>query len=146
MFCPHCDATLPAAWALDRAGRCPTCRLVVGAGRATSERGAGTAVSAAGTAAGMLAGAARREEAEAGDAAVVAGALRQTAASLGVEPGRLRMLDYQQVADLDPTLPGLGTVLATFGTWKTARARAAVREPELLPPALTDDESLRTGT
>lgn len=125
MFCPHCDATLPAAWAGEHAGRCPTCRLVVGAGRALHERGTGAALSGAGTAAGILAGAARRDGVEPGDADSVARALSAVARDLGVDVGRIRMLDYEQATGRDRDLPNLGVVLATFGTWKLARRRAA---------------------
>ena len=124
MFCPHCDAVLPTAWARERAGRCPTCRLVVGAGRATEQQGDGNTLSGAGTAAGMLAGAARRQDAAPGDRDVVAGALREASLALGTEVGRLRMLDYQHLTERDPRLPSLGVVLATFQTWKLARLEA----------------------
>ncbi len=132
MHCPHCDAALGADWALERTGRCPTCRLVVGAGRATAGRGGGSSLSGAGTAAGILSGAARREDAAPGEPAVVADALCQAARLLGVEIGRLRMLDYQLMTERDPELPSLGVVLATFGTWKLARnsgARQTAPEP-----------------
>ena len=132
MHCPHCDVALPAAWARERAGRCPTCRLVVGAGRATDSPGGSTTISGAGTAAGILGGAARRQDAAPGDPTLVAEALREAARRRGVEYGRLRMLDYQQVVEQDPSLPDLGVVLATFGTWKAARAQPAA----LAPPAL----------
>jgi len=130
MFCPHCDAALPAAWVRQQAGRCPTCRLVVGAGRATDQQGDGITLSGAGTAAGILGAAARRESAPAGDRQVVAAALCDAARTLGREVARLRMLDYQHAADADPTLPGLGVVLSTFGTWKLARLHAADRAPQ----------------
>ncbi len=125
MHCPHCDAPLPATWIAEEPGRCPTCRLIVGAGRSTAVAGDGACLSGAGTAAGVLAGAARREEAEAEDPALVAAALREAARRMGVELRRLRMLEYQQVAAGDPALPSLAVVLATFGTWKGARARGA---------------------
>jgi hypothetical protein len=118
----------------EHAGRCPTCRLVVGAGRATDTRGDGITLSGAGTAAGFLAAAARREEAEEADPTWVAGALADVAELLGVEVGRLRMLDYQEATGRDPELPELGVVLATFKTWKAARRQAAV------PMALDVDE------
>ena len=139
MFCPHCDAALPAAWSRPRAGRCPTCRLVVGAGRATDRQGDGNTLSGAGTAAGILGAAARRESAAAGEQPVVAEALREAARTVGKEVARLRMLDYQHAADADPALPGLGVVLATFQTWKLARRYAADRAPRAAPRA-TDDE------
>jgi len=102
---------------------------VVGAGRATETQGDGITLSGAGTAAGILGAAARRESAPAGDRPVVAEALREAARALGKEVGRLRMLDYQHAADLNPALPGLGVVLSTFGTWKLARLHAGDRTP-----------------
>lgn len=122
MHCPHCDAALPDGWAREHAGRCPTCRLVVGAGRATASPGSGTSISGAGTAAGILSGAARREAAPPGDRDEVAAGLRLAARELGVETRKLRMLDYQALAETEPDYPTLGVVLATFGTWKQARA------------------------
>ncbi len=133
MFCPHCDAALPATWARQHPGRCPTCRLVVGAGRATNQQGEGITLSGAGTAAGILGAAARREGAPSGDHSIVAEALREAARTHDKEVGRLRMLDYQHAADADPALPGLGVVLATFGTWKLARLHAADRLSRAVP-------------
>ncbi len=138
VFCPHCDAALPTAWARQRVDRCPTCRLVVGAGRATDHQGDGITLSGAGTAAGILGAAARRESAPAGDRQVVAAALCEAARTLGREAARLRMLDYQHAADADPTLPGLGVVLSTFGTWKLARLHAADLAPRAAPRATAD--------
>lgn len=133
MFCPHCDGALPATWARQHPGRCPTCRLVVGAGRATEQQGDGITLSGAGTAAGILGAAARRENAPAGDRPVVAEALRDAARLLRKDVARLRMLDYQHAADSDSTLPGLGVVLSTFGTWKLARLHAANRASRTAP-------------
>lgn len=130
MFCPHCDGALPATWARQRPGRCPTCRLVVGAGRATDQQGDGITLSGAGTAAGILGAAARRESAPAGDRLVVAEGLREAARALGKEVGRLRMLDYQHAVDANLALPGLGVVLSTFQTWKLARLHAGDRTPQ----------------
>ena len=124
MHCPHCDAALPASWTRERLGRCPTCRLMVGANRATERPGGSATLSGAGTAAGILAGAARRLEVEPGDRSEVGAALRDASRRVGVELRRLRMVEYQTVVEDDPSLPSLGVVLATFGTWKAARAPA----------------------
>ena len=35
------------------------------------------------------------------------------------------MVDYQQHASADPSLPELGDVFAAFGSWKRARREAA---------------------
>lgn len=134
-YCPHCDATLPPDWTEERAGRCPTCRLVIGAGRATARQGSGITLSGAGTAAGILSSAARRADAEAGDPGAIAAAMRGAAVTLGVESGRLRMVDYQQLSEQDPAVPDLSVVLATFGTWKVARARAQAAPAPAVPDA-----------
>jgi hypothetical protein len=139
MFCPHCDGALPATWARQQPGRCPTCRLVVGAGRATDQQGDGITLSGAGTAAGILGAAARRESAPAGDRLVVAQALREAARTLDKEVPRLRMLDYQHAADSNPALPGLGVVLSTFGTWKLARLHAGDRTPSAAATDAADE-------
>jgi hypothetical protein len=109
--------------------RCPNCRLIIGAGRARAEAVAdeGEARSR-GSAAGVLANAARRVQAEVGDREEVLDGLRRTAALVGSGVERLRMLDYQQAADRDPTLLDLSVVLATFTTWKAARAAAATAD------------------
>ena len=103
MFCPHCDAALPAAWVRQQAGRCPTSRLVVGAGRATDQQGDSITLSGAGTAAGILGAAARRESAPAGDRQVVAAALCDAARTLGREVARLHAADRAPQAGSHPT-------------------------------------------
>jgi hypothetical protein len=45
---------------------------------------------------------------------------------LGSRPERLLMVDYQQRAMVDETLPELSDVFAAFGSWKRARREAAV--------------------
>lgn len=103
--------------------RCPACRLLIAAGRATSVEQARATVG--GTAAGVMVNAARRQDGEALDRGAVAGALRLVAQARGVQTERLRMLDYQDEVVRDPSLPALTDVLATFGGWKTAREYAA---------------------
>lgn len=126
--CPHClmpigaDAYLPYPAA---AMRCPQCRLIIGAGRARVEASEDGDARSRGSAAGVLANAARRADAAPGDDAEILAALRATAAMLGCAVERLRMLDYQHAAERDATLPNLSSVLATFGTWKAARNLAA---------------------
>jgi hypothetical protein len=101
--------------------------LIVGPGRARLEAGDDGDARSRGSAAGVLANAARREHGEPGDREeVLAGLL--AVAERGMTPvDRLRMLDYQQVAELDDKLPTLATVLATFGTWKGARHEASLQ-------------------
>lgn len=122
--CPHCGGDLPARWLQPRAGRCPVCRLLIGAGRSVSTSLAGPR-GRAGSAAGMLASAARRTDAVGGDPEVVAAALRAAAARSGCDVTRLRMLDYMRLRGTDLAMPALDVVLATFTTWKRARATAA---------------------
>ena len=105
--------------------RCPHCRLIVGPGRARLETGDDGDARSRGSAAGVLANAARREEGEPGDPQAVRAGLRAVAAQRSGPVDRLRMLDYQQAAERDPGLPTLATVLATFGTWKGARREAS---------------------
>lgn len=118
--CPHRVVSLPNSWSEYHAGRCPACRLLIGAGRAVSEDEAG-----GGTATGFVANAARRSNSEAGDIAVVLAALRRAAHITGCPVERLRMTDYDRIAAADEALPSLGVVLATSATWKTARMSAA---------------------
>lgn len=124
--CPHC--LLPIGD--DDAGpfppdrmRCPHCRLGIAAGRARTDVDPSQVSS--GSAAGVLVNAARREDAEPVDPAVVAAALQQVSGQVGVPVARLRMLDYERIGGADPELPSLGSVLATAGSWKKARQSAA---------------------
>jgi len=106
--------------------RCPHCRLVIGTGRARADGASGEhGARAHGSAAGVVANAARREHGEVLDQDRVANALRDVADNVGCPLDRLRMLDYQEEAQLDPELPPLAGVIATFGTWKKARREAA---------------------
>jgi hypothetical protein len=43
----------------------------------------------------------------------------------GERPDRLLMVDYQQEAAIDPELPPLPDVFEAFGSWKSARRKAA---------------------
>lgn len=142
--CPHC--LLPIAGA-DRlpyppaAMRCPHCRLIVGAGRARVGATEDGDARSRGSAAGVLANAARRAHSVPGGRTEIAAALRATAAALGCSVERLRMLDYQHAAERDPALPDLSSVLATHSTWKAARGAAAEHDPvSAAPPTGADDE------
>lgn len=126
--CPHCLLPIGdvSAWPYPRqASRCPHCLLIIGPGRARDGAQDDGDARSRGSAAGVLANAARREQGEAQDEEVVTAALRSVARQVGCPVERLRMLDYQQAAELDDELPGLAGVLATFATWKGARATAA---------------------
>jgi hypothetical protein len=126
-YCPHCfllvESEVPAPWPPVHS-RCPHCRLLIGAGRArpTSEANPG----ARGTAAGVFAQQARQADSDGGASPdEVRHAIRVVADQLGSRPERLLMVDYQQRAMVDETLPELGDVFAAFGSWKRARREAA---------------------
>jgi hypothetical protein len=128
-YCPHCfllvESEVQAPWPPVHS-RCPHCRLLIGAGRArpTSEANPG----ARGTAAGVFAQQARHAETgkDAASPDEVREAIRVVANQLGSRPERLLMVDYQQRAMVDETLPELSDVFAAFGSWKRARREAAV--------------------
>lgn len=144
--CPHCLLQIAGARRLPYppdAMRCPHCRLMIGAGRARSEATKDGDARSRGSAAGVLANAARRAAAPPRSHAEIAAGLRATAATLGCPVERLRMLDYQHAAERDPSLPDLSSVLATHATWKAARnAAAAAHTPSntraMLPAATVD--------
>lgn len=114
--------------------RCPNCRLIIGAGRARAEASDDGDARSRGSAAGVLANAARRAQSAPGGVEEIVAGLRQSAEAVGCPVERLRMLDYQQQSERHPEMPDLSAVLATFNTWKSARA-AAVERSEVLPPA-----------
>lgn len=116
-YCPHCGGELPTHD--DRkGGRCPSCRLVVGAGRARDQPQDDV------RSGGFMANAARREEAEPVARAEAFVALRAAAAELGCAVERLRMTDYDKAIRGGVAGPSVAQVLATFDTWKLARAAA----------------------
>ncbi len=117
MFCPHCNGELEDHDNL-RGGRCPSCRLVVGAGRAL-EVPTGEALSS-----GFAANAARREDAAPVDEEVAYTALRSVAEAVGVNVERMRMVDYDRASREDTSLPSVAQILSTFDTWKSARSLA----------------------
>jgi len=121
--------------------RCPQCRLIIGPGRARGEATEDGDARSRGSAAGVLANAARRANSEPGVHADVIAALVLTAAEVGCAVERLRMLDYQAQAERAPDRPDLATVLATYSTWKAARAAAAA----VMPPAVTQEDVAQTG-
>jgi hypothetical protein len=127
-YCPHCfllvETGVEGAWP-PHPTRCQHCRLMIGPGRArpTAEANPG----ARGTAAGVFAQQAKNAD-EGGEHAseeAVQEAIRDVAARLGFQPERLLMVDYQQEAAVDATLPTLTDVFACFGSWKRARREAA---------------------
>ena len=125
-YCPHCfllvEGDVGADWPPEPT-RCPHCRLLIGEGRGkdTPEANPG----ARGTAAGVFAHRAKRDEGERASPEDVCEAIRTVANELGARPERLLMVDYQQYASTDPALPDLSDVFAAFGSWKRARREAA---------------------
>jgi hypothetical protein len=126
-YCPHCfllvEQGVPDNWPAD-AQRCPHCRLLIGPGRGrpTAEANPG----ARGSAAGVFAHQAKREDGEGVSQDAVREAIRTVAEQLGSRPERLLMVDYQQRAMVDDSLPSLSDVFSAFGSWKRARREAAV--------------------
>lgn len=129
-YCPHCfllvESNAHGAWP-PLPSRCPHCKLMIGPGRAraTSEAAPG----ARGTAAGVFAQQARegRDDEDAADVSPdrVRAAIRTVAERTGARPERLLMVDYQQRAAKDTSLPSLREVFAAFGSWKRARRESA---------------------
>jgi hypothetical protein len=125
-YCPHCfllvENDVQADWPPEPT-RCQHCRLLIGEGRAKPTADANPG--ARGTAAGVFAHRAKRNEGEPASAEDICAAIRTVAKELGARPERLLMVDYQQQATGDPSLPELGDVFAAFGSWKRARREAA---------------------
>jgi hypothetical protein len=126
-YCPHCHLVIEASAGEDfppEPRRCPHCRLLIGAGRARTEPS--EEPGARGSAAGVFAHQAKRSGAE-GDVSedAVCAAIRKVAESTGARPERLLMVDYQQQATDDDSLPPLADVFAAYGSWKRARRAAA---------------------
>ena len=126
-YCPHCfllvEQNVPADWP-QQAVRCPHCRLLIGPGRGrpTAEANPG----ARGSAAGVFAHQAKREDGDNVSQDEIRGAIRRVAEELGSRPERLLMVDYQQRASADDSLPTLSDVFSAFGSWKRARREAAL--------------------
>ncbi|HEY6780884.1 MAG TPA: hypothetical protein VI111_08020 [Thermoleophilaceae bacterium] len=126
-YCPHChllvERDVGADWPRQPL-RCPHCRLLMGVGRARPTPAADPG--ARGSAAGVFAHEAKRSELDqdVSPEAVCEG-IRRVAEESGARPERLLMVDYQQRAAGDETLPGLSEIFAAFGSWKCARRAAA---------------------
>ena len=125
-YCPHCfllvEEKVQGEWPPTPA-RCPHCRLMIGVGRARPSPAANPG--ARGTAAGVFAHQAKRQDESDVSPDEVREAIRNVAEQLGSRPERLLMVDYQQKASLDKSLPELSDVFAAFGSWKRARREAA---------------------
>ena len=126
-YCPHChlqlDSEVGENWP-PQPCRCPHCRLLVGAGRARAEPS--SEPGARGSAAGVFAQQAKRSDSDHDVSETdVCSAIRKVATATGARPERLLMVDYQQTAADDRSLPPLSDVFAAFGSWKLARRAAA---------------------
>ena len=126
-YCPHChlliERKVGETWP-EEPQRCPHCRLLVGAGRARPTPAAEPG--ARGSAAGVFAHEAKRSSGDSKTTkADVCKAIRDVAGQVGARPERLLMVDYQQRASDDDSLPALSDVFAAYGSWKRARRAAA---------------------
>jgi hypothetical protein len=126
-YCPHChlliERSTGAEWPPSPL-QCPHCRLLVGAGRAKPTPAAEPG--ARGSAAGVFAHEAKRSTAEQESSPEdVRKAICTVAEALGARPERLLMVDYQQHASDDASLPQLADVFGAYGSWKRARRAAA---------------------
>ena len=128
-YCPHChlvvDAEAHAPWP-PVGVRCPHCQLLIGAGRARTQPSGEPG--AKGTAAGVFSRQAKRDgqDSDRGRSPdQVLEAIRSVAVTVGQRPERLLMVDYQQLAIVNPELPPLSDVFSAFGSWKAARRQAA---------------------
>ncbi len=139
LFCPHCGGELPAHD--DRSGgRCPACRLVVGSGRARETSLADVRTG------GFMANAARREDATPVAEDEAFRALHAVAADVGCGVERLRMTDYDKTVRGGTDGPSVARILATFDTWKAARAAAGAARVQERVADRTDAHDLRGAT
>jgi hypothetical protein len=126
-YCPHCFLLVEQDVADDwpaEPKRCPHCRLLIGPGRGRPTADANPG--ARGSAAGVFAHQAKRDDEDGASADEVRSAIRRVAEELGSRPERLLMVDYQQRVSGDDSLPSLSEVFSAFGSWKRARREAAV--------------------
>lgn len=103
--------------------RCAACRLIVGAGRAV-RGGPEAGSSRAGAASGLEGRRARALGAAPVEHGAVVAALRDVAGHHGVRVAELRMIDYRNALAGGHPGPTLAEVMATFGSWRTARDAA----------------------
>ncbi len=132
-FCPHCLLSVANDVEVGfppRPMRCPHCRLTIAARRARHEVPEGQVAS--GSAAGVMASAARRADGEQVPDDVVDRALERAARTVGTRVQRLRMIDYQRVCEGD--MPELATILERYGSWKAARTAVARHLADGRPP------------
>ena len=127
-YCPHCHLLIERKvgdeWP-EEPQRCPHCRLLVGIGRARPTPSAEPG--ARGSAAGVFAHEAKRAGGDEETSPRRTSARRSATwpTRSASRPERLLMVDYQQRASDDDSLPGLSAVFAAYGSWKRARRAAA---------------------
>jgi len=127
VYCPHClmlvESDAAGPWPAAHQ-RCPHCGLLIGPGRGRRDGHGNQGARSA--AAGVMAERARRVSAAPDHSrAEVRAALCRVASQSGVRVDRLLMIDYQDEAAHDQSLPQLHEVLSLYGSWKTARRDAA---------------------
>ncbi len=132
LYCPHCGGELPGHDDT-RGGRCLSCRLVVGVGRARTESDDEVRTG------GFMANAARREDAEPVAEQEAFTALQAVATDVGCAVERLRMTDYDRAVRDGTDGPSVAEVLATFDTWKAARAAAGLERLHALHGVADED-------
>ena len=127
-YCPHCfllvESGVEGAWP-PQPTRCPHCRLMIGPGRARPTAEASPGLAAPPPASSLSR---PRTPTRAASTARPRTSRRRSAtwpSRLGFQPERLLMVDYQQEAATDESLPTLTDVFACFGSWKRARREAA---------------------
>lgn len=131
-FCPHCAGRLDIT-STSVATRCPQCRLIVAAGRAVDAQRASQL--SAGTAAGIRLNTAKRSHVQPVDPERAVCCLVKAAEHLQISLTRLRVVDYERVAEQDPDgFVDFAEVLATFGRWKDARQAACQHAGRSRPP------------
>ncbi|MDQ3644693.1 MAG: hypothetical protein M3356_04200 [Actinomycetota bacterium] len=129
-YCPHChllvEGSVRPPWPAVPV-RCAHCQLLIGVGRSRTAPSGEPGTK--GTAAGVFSRRAKRQGEEDDDpprsSNEVLDGIRAVAGIIGERPERLLMVDYQQLALLDPQIPPLSDVFAAFGSWKSARKHAA---------------------
>lgn len=146
LYCPHCNSGL-GAHDDARGGRCDTCRLVVGAGRARAQPDGESRPG------GFMANAAKREEAAPVSAEAAWAALAEAAEQAGCRVERMRMTDYDKLVHEGAVDVTVAQILATFDSWKSARngareglaADAAAEVAHGGSPAADDDLAAGVG-
>lgn len=138
--CPHCGGYLAVSPSVEpgppSAMRCPGCRLLVAARRGITSAAAAD-VASTGVAAGTMAGAARRATGRTMAEDDIFQRLRQAAEVLGVPVARMRMVDFDVLAQRGEVDLHVADVLTNQPSWKHA-CRAADRGVAAVAPPPSD--------